>query len=376
MNNDFDINSLIKLEKKHKLWNQTLLGYPLWIHCREQIVIPQNQVKKIKKPNFFNIVKSFLKTAVFLFKQNKYDNVYFLMEREELLEIYRQDKNKKKLFLNTNENKFFKNYDFISSEFLNILRFLSRKISYIIFFVKYKKIINKLDIIIPNINVKSNIKNAFGDALFLKFLSLIFTKKNKKFYSGSVIPMGEKFLNSLNSFEVQHGVIHSSHVGYVEVPDVKNTLILYDGRYIDIMLSFKYLGKLSVIEYKKNFLTKHSNRYYSIVIYTQPVQEIQNGVELFFSKNNPSNVYIQRHPNDCFNYSIDSKYFVKSTIPSEVGTPIAYTSSIIENFTLIGRVCKIYDIGINDKLVDFLKVYGDKNLFIISNDLENLINQA
>lgn len=353
------MNELITIEKRYSLWEHKLFNYPLWIHCREPLLKTGIMVeRRIVRPTLVNMLKSFFLTIKFLFTQKKYDKVFFLMERAELLEIYKEDKNSRKiLFLNAEQDRVCES-DYISSDFLNLLRFLSRKIVFMIFYKKYKKIIKHLEILNCDEFLKKYIKIAMGDAFFLKFLSLILIKQNKKIYTGSVIPMGEKFLNTLNSYEVQHGVIHLGHMSYIAIPPVKNTLILYHEHYRFFLLDNGYIGRLYVKEYKKTFFEKLTERYFPIVIYTQPLLKMQEDICQFMHKCQPKNVFIQKHPKDYFDYELNDSYFVSSTTPLEVGYPIVYSSSIIENFTLYDRDCYIYDV--RPKTIDieaFIKIY-------------------
>jgi len=374
------IDELVVLEKKHDLWKYTLFDYPIWIHCREPLVSSGMMAqRKINRPHFIIMLKSFFQTLIFLMQQKKYDKVFFLMERAELLEIYNQDKsNQKLLFLNREQDKIYAKNDYISSDFLSLLRLLSRKISYIIFRKKYNKIVKKLYDIGCEASLNEYVKIALGDALFLKFLSFILSKKNKKYYTGAVIPMGEKFVNALNSYEVQHGVIHPAHIGYIGLPEIKNSLILYSRRYETIMNNCRYKGNLIVNEYKRAFFEKDVKRYFPIVIYTQPTKEMQESVNEFIKKSQSKNLFIQKHPKDYFDYDIDAEYFVTATTPFEVGYPIFYLSSVIENFTLYNKRCYIYDLeytGIN--LEEFLSIYtrGSTSKIIIHNNLTWLYNE-
>ena len=371
------MSSLISLEKENNLWEYKLFDYPLWIHCREPLLNTGIMVhRKINIPSIGSMLKSFFFTCKFLLFQYKYEKIFFLMDRAELLEIYQSEKNTKKiLFLNTEQERVYKGKDYISSDFFNLLRFISRKIAFRVFKKQYQQIIEDLKKIHYDIGLSDYIKIAMGDALFLKFLSLIFTKKNEKIYTGSVIPMGEKFLNVLNSFEVQHGVIHQNHSGYISIPEVKNTLILYAKHYKVFLQRHGYKGKYIIQEYKKTFFEKNTERYFPIVIYTQPILEMQESINNLFQVFNPSEVFVQIHPKDYFQYTIDTQYFVSGTIPSEVGYPIMYVSSIIENFTFYNRSCYIYDLKYMDiSIEDFLKIYTQESSsdIIINENLEQL----
>lgn len=371
------IEQLLELENRDRLWDYTLFEYPLWIHCREPLLESAIMAeRKIPKFQVAVMFKSSIQTMKFLFSQKKYDNVYFLMERAELLEIYRQDKSLKKLlFLNPEQEKVYKGNDYINSNFFSMFRFISRKIAFLLFWKKYREVSIAFSNSVDSKNLIPYIKVALGDALFLKFLSLILNKNSKKFYTGAVIPMGEKFINLLNSYEVQHGVIHPSHIGYIGLPEVKNSLILYSERYKNILKENNYVGSLIVKDYKKIFFEKKVNRNFFIVIYTQPDEKMQLDIDKFFKKYNPNDVFIQRHPKDYYDYSIESKYFVNATTPFEVKYPIFFTSSVMENFTTYNKTCYIYDLKYpNLNLIDFLDIFtiGSESEVIIMKSLNDI----
>ena len=371
------IDELLSFEKKHNLWECTLFEYPLWIHCREPLLKSAIFAeRKMPKVQINVMLKSFIQTLKFLISQNKYDNVYFLMERAELLEIYRQDNSSKKLlFLNPEQEKVYEDSDYISSDFFSLLRFLSRKIAFILFWKKYKNFYTLLNSIGNFESLTPYIKTALGDALFLKFLSFVLNKKSKKYYTGAVIPMGEKFINSLNSYEVQHGVIHPSHIGYIGLPDVKNSLILYSQRYENILKKNGYIGNLIIQDYKKSFFEKKVFRNFFIVIYTQPDERMQSGINEFFKEYSPKDVYIQKHPKDYYKYNIEQKYFVNATTPFEVQYPIFYTSSVMENFTTYDKKCYIYDLKYsNHNLIEVLEIFtvGSNSEVVIMKSLNDI----
>jgi hypothetical protein len=371
------IKQLILFENKYSLWDYKLFGYPLWIHCREPLLESAIMAeRKMPKVQISVMFKSFVQTVKFLFSQKKYDNVYFLMERAELLEIYSQDKSVKKLlFLNPEQEKIYEDDDYISSDFFSLLRFISRKIAFILFWKRYKEVSKAFSFIDDSGSLTPYIKVALGDALFLKFLSFVLDKKSKKFYTGAVIPMGEKFINALNSYEVQHGVIHPSHTGYVGLPEVKNSLILYSKRYEHVLKENGYRGNFIVQDYKKTFFEKKVERNFFILIYTQPDENMQQGINNFFKKYKPSDVFIQKHPKDYYDYNIEEKYFVNATTPFEVKYPIFFTSSVMENFTIYDKKCYIYDLKYPSfNLIEFLNIYtrGSSSEVIILESLDEI----
>jgi hypothetical protein len=346
------------------------------MHCREPLLSSVIMAKrKMRRPTLKAMGKSFFQTIKFLLNQKKYDKVFFLMERAELLEVYHQEKNQKKiLFLNPEQENIYQGKDAISSDFFSLLRLVSRKSAYLIFYKKYKMIVNTLKLPF----IEPYIKDAFGDALFLKFLSIILSKKNQKIYTGAVIPIGEKFINTLNSCEVQHGVIYPTHIGYIGIPKVENTLILYSKRYEDILYKEGYIGKLEVNNYKKSFFEKTSNRHFPMVIYTQPLFEMQKKIDNFFKVYKPTNVFIQKHPKDYFFYDIASKYFVSATTPFEVQYPIMYLSSVMENFTDYDINCYVLDLKSMDIDVNsFIDIYtqGSKSKIFVKSTLKEIYEE-
>ena len=356
----YDINALCELEKTYGLWDMKFLDYPIWASCREQMssqTIVINSTQNI--PSFSDLIKSSYQTIKFLFTQKKYKNLYFMHNRVEILESFKNDSSENKiLFLHHEQDKSNKKLEYISSDFFNVIRFILRKTVYIFAPFYYYRFITVLKSIHYDKEQFYHIKNAMGDALFLKLLSSILGKHISVYYAGAVVPYGEKFLNYLNSYEIQHGVIHAQHVGYIGIPTVQNTLVVYHDKYKDLLESNQYEGKIEVNYFKNNFLNQVAKRSFFAVIYTQPSVNMQKSIEEFFISTHPKNIMIQRHPKDTYKYNIDSKYFVENTLPNEVEYPICYTSTVIENFLLLQKRCLIFDVKENNIDINhFLAIY-------------------
>ena len=357
------IADLSKFEKEHNVWNMKFLEYPLWVHCREGASNQGiNIVSVFYRPNLRRIIISTYDSLKFIFSQKRYNKVYFLADRVETVQIYTEDTETKKiLFLHQEQKEGTSQLEHIDASFFNIVRYIFRKITYGAFFIRYRSFVRELANIGYDESRFVKIKNAMGDALFLKCLSFVLRKNVTVFYAGAVVPAGEKFINRLNSCEVQHGVIHSQHVGYVGIPNVKNKLIVYAKRYEKLLRNHDYKGQIEVNTFKQAFLTTASSRNFTSVIYTQPIEAMQKSIKDFFKKEKREGIYIQKHPQDFYNYEIPSVYFAKNTVPSEVDYPVCYTSTIIENFTLLDRECYIYDIQHdNIDLDNFLSLYTEE----------------
>lgn len=366
---------LCEFEQMNNLWNLKFYGYPIWIHFREDLfanALPAD--RRLDLPSPCEMIKSAFLSLAFLFNQKKYKHIYMLMDREDLLQIYLKDPIREKiLFLNREAASINYTGDYISSDFFNIFRFISRKITWLIFYSKYKKVWKILCGAGVENKYNKNLKVAMGDAFFLYTIKKFFQGDKKIFYSGCIVPIGEKFLNRLNSVEVQHGVIHGSHVGYIGIPKVRNELLLYGNNYLSLLKNFGYQGRISVLEYKEEWLKKTTSREYPIVFYTQPLPRMQMDLNKFLQRHKPSNFFIQRHPKDYFEYEISSRYFVKNTLPNEVKFPVFYNSSVIENFTTIGKTCHIIDYSKNrNDLIEILDIYqhGTESEYQFYNSIE------
>ena len=361
MKNDHTMEELITLEQREEVWKENFLGYPLWIHFREDLI--KNGIKADRKmyiPSLFSMLKSMYSTFVFLvFQQHTKPHTYFLMERAELLESYiHDDIDNKVLFLNPEQEQHYTG-KYISADFFNLMRYLSRKSAFFLAPFKYRYFVDRFDRgLLDMPEIQRNVQNAMGDALFLYLLDKLLRSDYKKFYSGCVIPIGEKFLNRLNSVEIQHGIIHEEHVGYIGIPSVKNTLMLYHDKYAVLLKNKGYQGNIVINPYKNVFFERESSRYFPIVIYTQPLAEMQEALKAFFLHyKGEKDIYIQKHPKDYAEYSIEKKYIIHSSTPNEVAFPIFFTSSAIENFTLFNRDCYIWNVSQKIKSDDILKIF-------------------
>ena len=374
METKLNIKELISFEKKHKLWKETFFDYPLWIHFREDLI--DNGIKADRRtavPSLKNIIKSTFQTLKFiLYTQHTKPTTYFLMERTELLESFKQEKDTNKVLFLNHEQEHLYHASYIRADFLNALRFLCRKSTYIFFPTSYQKALAYFqNTPLTKSTIKTNIQNGMGDAFFLMLLSKVFRHDYPKYYSGCIIPIGEKFLNRLNTFEVQHGIIQPSHVGYIGLPKVENTLLLYDNRYEVLLREHHYQGNLLINPYKAAFLKTKSSRYFPIVIYTQPIQEMQEALIGFLNENKVhKEIYIQKHPKDYATYPIDPTHIVHSTTPNEVGSPVFYTSSVIENYTLLNRTCYIWLVN------TLLDTHSILNIFLIGSSSKLVENRS
>jgi len=379
MTNKYEMSALINVEQSQHVWDETFFGYPLWIHFREDLIKGGIKAdRRIKKPSLFQMLKSMRQTLFFLlFEQQRKPKTYFLMERAELLEVYRNDPSENKvLFLNFEQGH---GYDgvFISADFFNLIRYISRKCTFVFVYFSYRHSVDFFSNgLLDRAVVKTNVQNAMGDAFFLFILSKLLRQDYRKCYSGCIIPIGEKFLNRLNSIEVQHGIIHKEHVGYIGIPSVKNDLMLYHEKYKTILIENGYVGNLFVDSYKKIFFERKSSRYFPIVIYTQPLKEMQDKLKKFLTNyRGEMDIYIQKHPKDYVNYPLDKQYIVHATTPNEVGFPVFYTSSVIENFTLANRNCYIWKLSAVINMDDVLEIFlkGSSSNVYISEDIEVLV---
>lgn len=336
---------LVEFETRHNLWTMSCLDYPIWMNLRpsfvDDVVIVPPQSRKIYP---FRIIKSFLKLLMFFVTKPRYDQIFFLACRRDLLEFYRHKRNDRSLlFVNFENDRACDEFPHISCDALNIIRFLCRIVAGRVLGknkaeiqAKFKKQTN-LELSASNVNA------ALGDAIYYKILQFIFGEKSRKFYSVAVVPLGEKLRNRLNSFEVQHGIISEKNFSYIGVPGIRNTLIVYDKAFEDLLRARAYSGSIVVDEYKKIFLMRSTNRHFPVVIYTQPIEKFQVQIKSYMNSFATDGVFIQKHPRDVFDYDLPSEKFVTDTLPGEVDSPVLFCSSVIEDYLLLQKKVFLYD---------------------------------
>uniref|UniRef100_Q0HWW3 Uncharacterized protein n=1 Tax=Shewanella sp. (strain MR-7) TaxID=60481 RepID=Q0HWW3_SHESR len=362
MRNLKKLEDFIAFENEQRLWDETFFGVPLWYYVRARCFSDRKYPSpKYNKPSILGVVISFLYAIKLFFSRDI--NVYFIFNRREVLNYIENSCSKEDLvFLYTEfgtSTAFATNLKYVSCDFFNILRFIFRKLTWVAYRKELKRItafFSEIPFYIGEDEAKSLAKLVIGEVVFNKFLSF-FTKKCKIYYSGAIIPSAEKFMNLHNSSELQHGVIHSEHFDYSNVPSVRNRLIVHNKAYLKLLTNLSFSGVVETGDFEKEAILSFNS--YNVVIFTQPAKEfehfINNIPKKFFYE---MGVYIQKHPRDYNSYQIPEDRFVYVEDVSCVNFPVLFSSSVIEKFCKVNKKVYIIELKIRgSKVQGMLDVY-------------------
>jgi hypothetical protein len=308
---------------------------------------------KTRVPGFFALVSSFL--ALLRIRLTKPSRLYFLTDRKDLLDFIHHNESKEhigkfEVFVHQENGEKRKYW---SCDFLNGMRFFFRMFGWMILFFEYRRLVkNNPAECLTKFELQKAVRLAIGDAVYNRFLKIFIPTNVEVYYSGCGVPGVEKYMSLHNSFEIQHGVIHRCHPGYIALPQVNNTLIVYNEMYADLLRTCGYVGRLAVECFKQNCVYRTPRIKYPIVIHTQPIEEWCEFVEeLLSSAYLQGAIYVKKHPRDYYDYGVGNGSFISDNHPSEVGVGVFYTTSIIEDFILCKRPVVMYDISASG--VDF-----------------------
>nr|BFD66465.1 hypothetical protein HAGR004_14870 [Bdellovibrio sp. HAGR004] len=189
------------------------------------------------------------------------------------------------------------------------------------------------------------IASCIGDYYFNRLLGKILSKNLRVYYVGAVIPQTEKFENLLQSYEIQHGVIHSKHYNYNNVPNVRNGLIVYHQQYLNILKEIGYSGPLEAIPFKSIHSLRNEDIRLDVVLYTQPSFWPSPIVKRLFQELTSRGIQtkIKKHPRDYESYDLDESAFINAVTPNQVLLPVVYNSTIVENYLIHKKDIAVFD---------------------------------
>lgn len=372
----YHFEQLKSFEFNSQIWDVKYKNIPLWFYIRGRVQkdTPSTTVITLNFKRFF---LSFFSTIKFLIKKKNYTHMFFVSGRKRLVDICEAELGK------GDEACFFIKYESITETwsnkrneydayFLEFIRYLFRKFAFYFCYQNYKSkvcMLNEISlkggVYINSGIISKGVSDAIGDSFYYRFLDIFIIKNNPMVgYSCCVIPMAEKFLNHFNSFELQHGVIHSKHPGYAFVPYIKNSLLLYDKTYARILEDIKYSGPYRYSGLDVYNIEEESNNKYQFVIFTG-VCEVFSKIISSFVENYPSDlIKIKKHPRDTYKYSLDSSYFIDSYNAADIIYPIVLKSTVIDDFTALGKTVFLFN---------YLKLTGQEleELIIDVNEVYN-----
>ncbi|WP_063669837.1 hypothetical protein [Aliivibrio fischeri] len=350
-------------ESKLGLWDIKFNEIPVWHFLREDYTVSTNPVpQKLRFPGVVSLIMSIFFIIKYIVLSKK--DLIFILDRQDLRDFVKikPDAN---VLLHSESHK--QKYNNVS--ILNVFRFVLRKTCWIFFLKRRARIVNKfIDLGVEKINVKRAVNNLIGDYAYNKSLSLFIGNSRCVYYSGCGPAGIEKYMNAMNSFEIQHGVIHRNHPGYSSVPYVKNGLIVYSKIYKDLLRSLNYGAKIESYNFKTSMVEKKDATIkFDVVIYTQPISFYCEFIDEILTKSKyRNNILIKRHPRDEYDY-IHSAVYVDEVHPSEVRLGVFYTTTVIEDYLGCKRNVVIY---MNNKTDYDVESYFDVYQSMTSNKLE------
>ncbi|RQW70849.1 hypothetical protein EBB56_11795 [Halomonas sp. YLB-10] len=192
------------------------------------------------------------------------------------------------------------------SFFIECFRFIFRKTFWLVFFKDYRRLLCSLYKIRPkhvdNESVARQVKAIIGD-YFFNYILRFFFKDREVYFSNCVVPQIERYQNLLNSCEIQHGVIHSSHLDYAKIPNglFKTKLLAWNNFWEKVIIE-KCMFKGAVISSDYEPIFQSSDGFsFDVLIYTTVDDEFSKKIENI-DCNSSSQIIVQKHPRDYYRY--------------------------------------------------------------------------
>lgn len=321
-----DKNEMLQVESDENVWELKLENAYLWDYVRSRLT---DQYLPYVSKNFSIRILDFIGLFQFIFLSIKKRDCIFIVGRVDMLEYVEQLKNEFKI----------KNYLlFIREEtpeikgnakIIEFIRLCFRRLSFIFAFYKFREIKKKLlniKYIRENLSFKevnSIVSNFLGDIYFNKAIKRIL--KGRVFYTNCIIPKVERSMQLMNSYEIQHGVIHDNHPDYYNVP-MNYRIIAINKITEDVLRRVGFQGEIINVDIKYKMDEKKNK--YDMIIFTTVSEAFSRDVESFLSKSNLENIRIQPHPKDKYSYS-NKKIIEKRLRPTDGDLIVMGDSTLI-----------------------------------------------
>ncbi|MEI7342868.1 hypothetical protein ABRP60_02635 [Pectobacterium brasiliense] len=328
MKKSYSKSEILTLEKEFFLWNIKYKGAFFWDYMRSKMTkqyLPFTQ--RDMSFNFNDIWGFFLFISLFFRRKD----CIFIVGRSELLDYAEQIKTEFNLdnpylFIRQENNKIKGN-----SKFIEGLRWAFRMLVHRFKKKAMREIENEIMqyvFIRDNFSrseVKSTIRNFIGDVYFNFFLRRII--KGKVFYTNCVVPKVERSMQLLDSYEIQHGIVHDMHPDYYNIP-MNYRFVAINDITVNSLKKINFLGDV----FKVNIIYSepHVKNKYDVIFFTTPCNDFSCEVENFILKHKESklNIKTQPHPKDNYNYS-DFVDLIFGSKPSEGNIVVLSDSTLI-----------------------------------------------
>lgn len=338
-----------------------IFGVPIDFFYR---VITDSKISNVSPRREFKL-KNIFESFAGLFKLRYYQRLIFIPDRPDLItkaELLLGDSGIIVLSFESGNKDLPKEY--IDGAIFDLLRgvmrlmFLSICVIFIYRYILKKKYDYNLWVYLK---VCSKI---MSDTFYNYTLKLFF--KGEVYYSIATIPGVEKFQNVHVSTEIQHGVIHKNHNGFIGLPNVKNVLLVDNEFYAEFLNSVGYKGKVEVNKELERYTKTNNKSDMSrkvVAVFTQPGEIYQELFQTIVGNLEKRGVkfVIRKHPLDQTLYKTDQVQSIDliDALESQIG--ICSTSTIAEHFIESRRTIIMVKPELLDEKIwrDFTEHYQD-----------------
>ena len=315
--------------------SDTIFGVPIDFFYRD---LSDPEINAVRPRRKFK-VRSIIKSLFLIFQIRHYQRIICIPDRTDLIEKAQTLKTCDSVILISRENALNLNIEYVDASIFDILRiflriiFLPLSIFFIFRYVRNRRFDRKIKIYLNACH------KIFSDTIYNYIMTLIL--KGEVYYAIATLPGVEKFQNLHQSIEIQHGIIHRLHHGYIGLPPVHNTLMVDSIFYMHKLHSMGYEGRILVnreyeaLKYKK---VPDKELLDTITVFTQPGEAYSNLFKEVIKLLNKHKIdyTVRRHPLDTTKYEICETKELDLTTALKSSVGIFATSTLIEDF-LINR---------------------------------------
>lgn len=315
-----------KFFKDH--WDLNIKNVSVWHYFRFEF----NDVKVTKfypkiRVGFIDFI--YLVKFVFL-PFSSANNVYFICGRNDLLDLVHSMSESKDIIFIRDEGLGIKGNSF----FIEAVRWFLRKLSPILFRRDFNNLKEQLNTKgIPSDIFNENLCSAVGDYYFNSIIRFFLSGKNV-YFTNCIVPKIEKSQGLMNSYELQHGVIHRYHPDYAELDDsfYKIVLICWGEFWLNKLRDMNFNGLIEIGPDPYQDSDGKLDIINEVGIFTTVDDSVSKLIESYIMNvETNTKFYVQKHPRDNYLYGFDNSEkvkFVTNTKPDNYKTIIMHDSTL------------------------------------------------
>lgn len=363
---------LLDLETHEKVWSLKFNDAYIWDYVRSRLTNQYLPYGTNKISIHLSDVTGFFKFLSVFFKKS---DCIFVVGRLEMLDYIEQIREKfgienPAVFIREESSDIRGNAKIIES-----IRYLLRLLSRFLWsneFNNIKKSLLKISTVneqLSDSEVNNIVSNFLGDLYFNRLLRKII--KGRVFYTNCVVPKVERSMQILNSYEIQHGVVHDNHPDYYSLP-MNYRFIAMNKRTVSILKDMGFQG--NIIEVDMKYRKNETDKTYDIIIFTTVSESFSVEVDRFFLNNDLHNlnIRVQPHPKDKYIYS-DKVMIERKLRPIDGEIVIMGDSTLIFQCLEFDKHFYLLDPEVSPEIeINIRKKYGDDIKFTLVRSLSEI----